>query len=190
MDDPVFKKPESAPPDGEPPANAGRDASLAEQLEAARAERDANQQKYLLAVADLDNFRKRMQKELEQQRMYAAMPLARDILPALDNLQRALDAAKSAPDVEQLAQGVQMVSRQFDDLLARHGVMHIDAVGKPFDPNLHEALQQVPAPDSPPMTVLAEFARGYTLHDRIVRPSTVIVSAPAAPSGEPEAPNT
>jgi len=158
----------------QPPA-----ATPEEQLQAATAERDALMQKWLLAVADLDNYRRRVQKEAEQERRYAVLPLARDLLPALDNLHRALEAAKNGGDVRQLVQGVQMVAKQFDEILARHAVVPINATGKPFDPNLHQALQQVPTPDKPPMTVLAEYERGYTLHDRVVRPSTVIVSAPA-----------
>jgi|SRR5579863_7043967 len=149
------------------------------QLKAALAERDAFSQKWLLAVADFDNYRRRVQKEAAEDRRYAVLPLARDLLPALDNLRRALDAAKSGGDVNQLAQGVQMVSKQFDDILARHSVVPINAVDQPFDPNLHQALSQQPAPGKPPMTVLAECERGYTIHDRVVRPATVIVSAPA-----------
>lgn len=149
------------------------------QLKAALAERDSFSQKWLLAVADLDNYRRRVQKEAEQERRFAVLPLARDLLPALDNLQRALEAARNGGDVNQLAQGVQMVSKQFDDILARHSVVPIAAVDQPFDPNLHQALQQRPAPGKPPMTVLAECERGYTIHDRVVRPATVIVSAPA-----------
>jgi molecular chaperone GrpE len=164
-----------------PPENKvnGPDAPPQEQLAAALKERDALMQKWLLAVADLDNYRRRVQKEAEQDRRFAVLPLARDILPALDNLHRALESAKNGGDVNQLVQGVQMVARQFDEVLAKHSVKPIDAAGKPFDPNLHQALQQVPAPDKPPMTVLAEYERGYTLHDRVVRPSTVIVAAPA-----------
>jgi len=150
-----------------------------DQLKLALAERDGLMQKWLMAVADLDNYRRRVQKEAEQERRYAVLPLARDILPALDNLHRALEAARNGGDVNQLAQGVQMVARQFDEILAKHSIVPIAASGKPFDPNLHQALQQMAAPGKPPMTVLTECERGYTLHDRVVRPSTVIVSAPA-----------
>jgi molecular chaperone GrpE len=154
--------------------------SLAEQLQAALAERDALSQKWLLAVADLENYRRRMLKESEQERRYAALPLARDVLPALDNLQRALEAARNGGDVTQLADGVQMVARQFDEILARYSIVPIAAAGQPFDPNLHQAIQQVPAPGKPPMTVLTELERGFRMHDRVVRPSTVIVVAPEA----------
>lgn len=150
-----------------------------DQLRLVQAERDSLMQKWLLAVADLDNYRRRVQKEADQERRYAALPLARDLLPALDNLHRALEAARNGGDVNQLAQGVQMVTRQFDDIFAKHSIVPIAAANKPFDPNLHQALQQVPAPGRPPLTVLQECERGYTLHDRVVRPSTVIVSAPA-----------
>jgi molecular chaperone GrpE len=164
--------------EGQPANTKASPGSVETQLKAALAERDAFSQKWLLAIADLDNYRRRVQKEAEQDRRFAVLPLARDLLPALDNLRRALDAAKSGGDVDQLAQGVQMVSKQFDDILARHSVVPINAVDQPFDPNLHQALQQRPAPGKPPMTVLAECERGYTIHDRVVRPATVIVSAP------------
>ena len=133
-----------------------------DQLQLALAERDGLMQKWLIAVADLDNYRRRVQKEAELERRYAVLPLARDILPALDNLHRALEAARNGGDVNALAQGVQMVARQFDDVLAKHSIVPIAAVDKPFDPNLHQALQQQPAPGKPPMTVLAECERGYT----------------------------
>jgi molecular chaperone GrpE len=167
----------------EVPANTGT-GTPDEQLKAALSERDALTQKWLLAVADLENYRRRVQKEAEQERRFASLPLARDVLPALDNLHRALDAAKNGGDVNQLVQGVQMVAKQFDEILAKHSVRPINAAGKTFDPNLHQALQQVPTPDKPPMTVLAEYERGYTMHDRVVRPSTVIVSAPPADNGK------
>jgi len=155
-------------------------SSLEQRLELALAERDANQQKWMLALADLDNYRRRVRKEAEEQRRFAVLPLAEDLLPALDNLQRALVAAQTAADATQLLDGVRMVARQFDEVLARHQIVAIEAVGKPFDPNFHRALQQIPSAEHPPMTVLTEFERGYQMHDRVVRPSTVIVAAPPA----------
>jgi molecular chaperone GrpE len=162
-------------------ASAG-ESPADDQLKQLQAERDGLMQKWLMAVADLDNYRRRIQKETEQDRRYASLPLARDLLPALDNLHRALEAARNGGDVAQLAQGVQMVAKQFDDIFAKHAIVPIAAAGKPFDPNLHQAIQQLPSPDKPPLTVLQECERGYTLHDRVVRPSTVIVSAPATPT--------
>ena len=153
---------------------------LKQQLERAHAEREATQQKWLMALADLDTYRRRVRKEAEEARRFAVLPLAEDLLPALDNLHRALEAARSATDVAQLVQGVQMVIRQFDDVLVKHQVTAIESVGRPFDPNLHQALQQQPSAEHPPMTVLAEYQRGYQMHERVIRPSTVVVAAPPA----------
>lgn len=169
---------QGAEPAAAPESPGAKPSTLEEQVQSLTAERDALTQKWLLAVADLDNYRRRIQKEAEQERRFAALPLARDLLPALDNLQRALEAARNGGEVNQLVEGVQMVARQFDDILARHSVLPIAAAGQPFDPNLHQAIQQLPAPDKPPMTVLNECERGYKMHDRVIRPSTVIVSAP------------
>jgi len=157
---------------------------LSQQLQQALAERDAHHERWQRTLADWDNFRKRAAKEAEQERLYSLMPLIRDLLPGLDNLQRALQAAEQGGDIEQLVQGVQMVFQQFHDVLAKYHIEVIPAVGQPFDPNLHEAVQQMPSNEHPPMTVLHEVERGYRLHDRIVRPSKVIVSsaAPQAPA--------
>ena len=159
-----------------------RNPSFNDQFEAAISERDENRNKWLRTEAELDNYRKRVQREAEELRRYQALPLARELLPGLDNLRRALAAAESSKNIEDLLQGVRMVAKQFEDILSRHAVQPIEAVGEPFDPNLHEALQQIPSKEYPAMTVVEELERGYTLHDRVVRPSKVIVS-----SGPPEA---
>ncbi len=171
------------------PANEGGNASLKEQLEAARAERDELRNKWLRTEAELDNYRKRVQREAEELRKYQALPLARELLPGLDNLRRAIAAAETSKNIEDLLQGVSMVAKQFEDILNRHSVQAIESVGEPFDPNLHEALQQVPSADHPPMTVVQELEKGYTLHDRVVRPSKVIVSS-GPPPDQTETENT
>ncbi len=184
--------PESAPenknqlPGGEnaPPRDSAKEtgpASLKEQLDAALAERDENRNKWLRTEAELDNYRKRVQRETEDHRRYQALPLARELLPSLDNLGRALRAAETSKNVEDLLQGVSMVAKQLEDILSRHSVQAIEALGQPFDPHLHEALGQVPSADHPAMTVVQELERGYTLHDRVVRPTKVLIS-----SGPPE----
>ena len=101
----------------------------------------------------------------------------RDLLPGLDNLDRAIMAAESTGNANDLVEGVRMVSRQFEDILARHSATAMEAKGKPFDPNLHEAVQQIESPDHPPMTVLEVLEKGFVLRDRVVRPAKVIVSA-------------
>jgi molecular chaperone GrpE len=155
-------------------------SALEERLRAALAERDARQQDYLRALADLENFRKRVRKEQQEERRFAVLPLVESLLPVVDNLRRALEAPDAARQDQAWLTGVQLVARQLDDALARHGVEPINAVGTPFDPNLHLAIKQLPTSESPPMTVLIEAERGYKLHDRVIRPSTVIVAAPPA----------
>lgn len=142
-------------------------------------QRDEFQQQWLRAVADLENYRKRAMKDLEEERRFRALPLVRDLLPVIDNLHRTVAAAGSATDVTQLLSGVQMVLKQVDDLLGKHGVTAIPAVGQPFDPNLHQAVQQIPTADVAPMTVLTEYEKGYTLHDRVIRPAAVTVAMAA-----------
>ena len=173
------------PPDDASVAQAASDTGSAateteaveSQLQKLLAERDTFYQNWLRTQADLENYRKRVQKEIEQERQYSLMPLVRDLLPPLDNLDRTLQAASQSNDLAKLIQGVQMVAKQFESLLAKNKIERIEAVGKPFDPNLHQAMQQIPTADHPPMTVLQEYERGYTLHDRVVRPSTVVVAA-------------
>lgn len=169
-------KTDAAAAESETTTESAEVASLDEQLEAAIAERDENYDRLLRAQAELENFRKRVRKETELNRLYQQLPLVRDLLPGLDNLQRALTAAESSQGVEGLVEGVRMVVQQFEDLLGRYSVKPIEAVGQPFDPNLHEAVLQQPSADHPPMTVIEEVQRGYILHDRVVRPSQVIVS--------------
>ena len=144
-------------------------------LTLAENERDKFRDQFLRTVAELDNFRKRSNREREELFKYACLGLMSDLLPAMDNLQRAVDAA-SGDDSSGIVTGVQMVLKQFEEIFSRHGAAPIAAMGEPFDPNFHEALQQVPSADVPPMTVVQELERGFKLHDRVLRPSKVIVS--------------
>jgi molecular chaperone GrpE len=161
---------------------AAAELSLREQLEAARAERDANYNLYLRSQAELQNYRKRAQKEADEMRLYQSLPLARDLLPAFDNLHRALAAAQTSKNVDKLLEGVGMVAKQIEAALGRHQIVAIDAAGKPFDPNLHQAVQQMPTHEHPPLTVVHEVEKGFTLQDRVVRPASVIVAqAPTEP---------
>ncbi|MBM80171.1 MAG: nucleotide exchange factor GrpE [Planctomycetaceae bacterium] len=151
---------------------------LDQQLQEAVEECNAANEKALRAQAELENYRRRVQKETEQNAKYAGIFLIRDILPGLDNLARAVQAAESTGNTADLIQGVQMVSKQFEDILSRHSATPIKSEGEAFDPNKHEAIQQIPTDEHPPMTVLQEVERGYVLHDRVIRPSKVLVSAP------------
>lgn len=150
------------------------------QVEALTQERDATFQKYLRAQAEFDTARRRWRQELDEQRKYQSLPLVKDLLPSLDNLRRAVDAAKAGTSVEALKTGVEMVLKQIDEVLAKHEARPIAAIGKPFDPNLHEAITQIPTSDQPPMNVVLEAERGYQMHDRVVRPSKVGVAVSPA----------
>ncbi|WP_339909628.1 nucleotide exchange factor GrpE [Symmachiella dynata] len=157
-------------------ASDDQEPTLEEQLAAAIAERDTNLDRWRRAEAECENVRKRMRRELEEARKYESLGLSRDILPALDNLRRAIEAAGQTHNLDQLIEGVELVAKQFQDALNKHQVIAIDAVNKPFNSEQHEAMQQLPSADHPPMTVIQELEQGYTLHDRLVRPSKVIVS--------------
>jgi molecular chaperone GrpE len=132
----------------------------------------------LRAMADMDNVRRRARIEAEEARKYANENLVADLLPVLDNFSRALDAAGQTSSVEALASGVEQIHRQLSEVLARAGLRRIDAVGQPFDPNLHEAILQVePQEGQEAHQVVEELRPGYRLNDRVVRPSLVKVTS-------------
>jgi molecular chaperone GrpE len=164
---------------------AGGEASgLAAQLELSQALGRETQKKleeahdrWVRTAADLENYRKRAQKERDEVQKFGVEKLVKDLLPVLDNLDRAL-AAAAADDP--LVNGVKLVRASFEQALSRHGVKGFSAMGLPFDPARHEALMQVPTAEAAPGTVVLEHARGFTLHDRLVRPAMVGVAAPTA----------
>jgi len=175
-EEPMPDRPNDAADDPLDAAGGTAASPASDPLAELAAERDAAVDRALRSQAELENYRKRVQRERDEERRYAAVPLVQDLLPGLDNLQRALDAARHTDDLTAMLQGVEMVAAQIDEILSRHGAKPIVAVGEPFDPNLHEAIQQMPSAEHPPMTVIDEVERGYTLNDRVVRPSKVIVS--------------
>lgn len=148
-----------------------------------KAEADDARAQTLRAQADLENYRKRARKELEDEVRYANLPLLRDLLPVVDNIGRAIAAAEKSEqtaETAKLLEGFRLLAKQLDDVLARHNCQRISADGEPFDPNRHQAIMQQPSSDVPPQTVVGVAQEGYQLYDRVVRPSQVIVStAPA-----------
>ena len=134
------------------------------------------QNRMIRMQADTDNFRRRTQREQDDARKFESLRLLRDILPGLDGLNRAVSSAEQTGDMQTLLNGIRMVAQQFRDTLKAHAAEPIEALGKPFDPNLHEALTQIPSAEYEPMTVLQVVEMGYRLHDRVVRPARVIVS--------------
>lgn len=152
-----------------------------DELEVAEGKVKDLEERLMRTAADFENYKKRMLREREEERKYAVEGLLKDLLPVLDNLERALAAAVEHGE-SSVATGVQMVYKQFLDTLTRHGVEQLSALGEKFDPNFHEAMQQVESADHPPGTVVTEYMKGYTLKGRLVRPAMVVVStAPAAP---------
>jgi molecular chaperone GrpE len=141
-----------------------------------RAELEAAKDRALRSHAELENFRKRAARELEDKLRYANMPLLRDLLPVLDNIERAIQAAEQNADAAALLDGFKMVHQQVEDVLKRHHCERIEALHTPFDPHVHHAVMQQPSDAHPANTVLMVTQSGYQLHDRVVRPSQVIVS--------------
>ncbi len=130
--------------------------------------------------AEFENYQKRSQRETAAALRYAEGPLAFDLLAILDNLDRAVAAAKQAGETGPLVQGVAMVQSQVLDVFRRHHITRIEAQGEPFDPNRHQAVMQQPSKEFPPGTVAQVLEHGYMIHDRVLRPARVVVStAPA-----------
>jgi len=185
---------EAAPDSEAADVNAEAVASAAaeigtDELQKLRREAEDAQDRALRTQAELENFRRRTQREVDDFRKYQSLPVIRDLLPGLDNLKRAVDSAEQSGDLQNLLDGIRMVSQQFEDVLKAHCAEPIKPDGQPFDPNLHEALSQVPSAEHPPMTVLQVVETGYKIHDRVVRPAKVIVStAPPEPTETDESP--
>ena len=178
--------------------DSGLVAELRAKLTAAEAERDESKNRLLRTAADLENFRKRAAREREDMRKYGIDKVVLELLPVIDNLDRALEhAEKSESGISSIIDGVRMVYRQFVTSLEKHGVSSFDARGEAFDPTRHEAIQQIDSADHDANTVLEQYQKGYFLHDRLIRPALVAVSKkvesvkppePAAPAeSEPAA---
>ena len=171
-----------------------RDSDTAEriaQLEADKVqlekEKQDNWDRLLRATADLENYRKRARRDIEEARIDARSKVLRAMLDVIDSLERAVDHAEGADDPEKVHQamleGVKLVLRQFAQALERFEVKPVNALGEPFDPNLHEAIQQFESAEHPPGSVVNVPQKGYTIGDRLLRPSLVVVAkAPAEPA--------
>jgi len=126
--------------------------------------------------ADFDNYRKRTQKEKVELIKYASEHLVAELLPVLDNFDRAVSAAKVNPDFTSFSQGVEMILRQMQTALSKEGLKAMDAVGQPFDPKLHEAVLRVASEEHAENTVVEELQKGYYLKEKVLRPCMVKVS--------------
>lgn len=159
-------------------------SELGRVLEEAREEARRNYDLYLRAAAELDNYRKRAQREREDLAKFANEKILREMLPVIDNLERAVEHARQDGDKGgSLLEGVEMTLVQFGKVLEKFSVVPVNSVGEPFDPARHEAMGQIESAEHPPNTVAQELQKGYLLHERLLRPSLVMVTrAPAAPA--------
>ncbi len=148
---------------------------LREALEEKSREAEANYDRYLRARAELDNAKKRAQRDREEYVRYANESLLREILPVLDNFDRALQAARDA-EAPGLVAGVELIHRELLRVLEKFGVTSYTAVGQPFDPEKHDAIMRVETAEAPEMTVVEETLRGYLFNGRVLRPAAVVVA--------------
>jgi len=150
--------------------------TLEAELVQAKAKADEHYNHVLRLQAEFDNYRKRTQKEKTEIIKHASERLVEELLPVLDNFERAASSAQSNPDINAYSQGVDMIFRQLQTVLDKEGLKVIEALGQPFDPNLHDAVLRVELDEHPENTVVEELQKGYYLKEKVLRPSMVKVS--------------
>lgn len=169
-------------PSEEPAAEKDPIKELEAKVAALEKEKKDNWDRYLRAAADLENMRKRQKREMEDAKFDAKNKILKEMLPVVDNLERAIEHAAQA-GTNPIVEGVQLVLRQFTTAFERLDVTAIDAMGQPFDPNLHEAISQQES-DQAPGTVVTVLQRGYRSGERLLRPALVVVAKAAAPKAD------
>ena len=151
---------------------------LTRRCEVLEKEKDELDERVLRIHAEADNFKKRLTKEKEEFQKYSNEKIVKELLPVIDNLERAVDHAAEARESGSLLEGIEITLNLFRQVLEKIGVSHISAIGEPFDPEKHEAVQQIESGDYGPNIVVSEFQKGYMLHERLIRPAMVAVSKP------------
>ena len=169
--------PTPAGDDATPVADSGAQAEPADPLAAAQAEIERWKDLAYRSQAELDNLRKRTARDIQDARSYANADLLRSLLSILDNFEMGLEAARSESEKSVIFMGMSMVQRQVKDFLTEQSVQEVEALGKPFDPNVHDAVAQEASADQPEGMVLRVGRRGYRLKDRLLRPASVVVSS-------------
>ena len=152
--------------------------SLKDALAVARKEASDNYERFLRLGADFENYKKRVQRQMDDHRKFSNTELIKDLLPVVDNLERAIAAYHdNRANIEScMVEGVEMTLKEVLNILEKHNATQVEAQGKPFDPNYHEAVMQEESEQHPENTVINELQKGYLLHDRLIRPSMVVVS--------------
>ncbi|MCB2094461.1 MAG: nucleotide exchange factor GrpE [Rhodobacteraceae bacterium] len=157
---------------------------LADELEALRAERDDMRDRFMRALADAENIRKRGERDRREAEQYGGTKLARDLLPVYDNLKRALDAAgeEQRAAAKALIEGVELTMRELLSVMGKHGVEPIvPEIGDQFDPQLHQAMFEAPLPETKAGDIIQVMTEGFMLHERLLRPAQVGVSSTPKP---------
>ena len=149
---------------------------LQAELENSQNEAKKHQDQYLRTLADMDNLRKRTQREKEELGKFANENILREVLPVIDNLERAVEHAGQAEGIEGLLEGVRMTLDQFSQVLTRFGVVAFESIGQPFDPALHQAMGQMESAEHPVNTVVQDMQKGYQLNERLLRPAMVMIA--------------
>ena len=140
--------------------------------------------RYLRLAAEFENYKRLAQRDQREQAKFANENILKELLPIVDNLQRAVNFSKSTTDCDQLIEGVQLTLKQFTETLSKFGIKQITSVGEPFDPSRHQAVATVASNDQPEHTIIQEHQPGYLLHDRILRAAMVTVAAAPREEGE------
>ncbi len=164
-------------PAGETSTVPGESRDATPEINPLQAELQDLRDRNLRLIAEAQNAAKRAQREKQEALRYAEFDFARELLVVIDDFERTLESTKAKEELQPVAEGIRIIYDHFLKLLAQRGVKQIEAVGKPFDPTYHEALLQQPSAEHAAGTVIQELARGYTMHERILRPARVIVSS-------------
>ena len=162
--------------DKDMPLEGMKKAQLIEKLKETQELADKNYDLYVRSQAEMENLKKRFQRDKEELIKFSNESLIKELLPVLDNLEQAILHANDENPIDALREGVELTRKALKDRLSKEGLVEIHSVGRPFDPNLHEAMAVQEDPNSDPGTVLQEVQKGYTLNDRLIRPAMVVVN--------------
>ena len=174
---PLESEPGDIPPEDSAPLTPE------EKVEKAEAEAKESYDRFLRASAELENYKKRTQKEMADFRKYANASLVKELLGVVDNLERAIESSNGSNEKEQLLDGLDLTLKELLKIFKTFHACPIEALGKPFDPCYHQAMMQQETSDQPENIVLNELQKGYMIHDRLLRPAMVVVSTSPADSG-------